>query len=135
VIDQGHVMAIDKPAALKAAYGRELLRVLPEDEAVAGAIRASYPGALTGSDGAIVIGAGADAFLKQSGSRVRRLSIDSRSLESVFLSLSGRASCVISRPENVDAPMPSANAAASIGGRLGGARREEAWVSSARFMR
>jgi ABC-2 type transport system ATP-binding protein len=93
VIDQGHVMAIDKPAALKAAYGRELLRVLPEDDAAAGAIRAYYPGALTGNDGAIVIEAGPnapEAFLKQFGSRVRRLSIDSPSLESVFLSLTGR---------------------------------------------
>jgi ABC-2 type transport system ATP-binding protein len=92
VIDQGHVMAIDKPAALKAAYGRELLGVLPEDEAVAGAIRTSYLGALTGRDGAIAIEAGADAeaFVKSFGSRVRRLSIDSRSLERVFLSLSER---------------------------------------------
>ena len=93
IIDRGHVMATDKPAALKAAYGRELLRVIPEDEAVADAIRTAYPGAISGNDGAIVIEAdpkAPEAFLKQFGSRVRRLSIDSPSLESVFLSLTGR---------------------------------------------
>src|SRR5262249_61039459 len=81
------------PAALKEAYGRELLRVIPEDEAVADAIRTAYPGAISGNDGAIVIEAdpkAPEAFLKQFGSRVRRLSIDSPSLESVFLSLTGR---------------------------------------------
>jgi ABC-2 type transport system ATP-binding protein len=93
IIDRGRVMAIDTPAALKTAHGHELLRVIPDDEATAGAILAAYPGALTGNDGAIVIEAGADApavFLKRFGSRVRRLSIDSPSLESVFLSLTGR---------------------------------------------
>ena len=93
IIDRGHVMATDKPAALKEAYGRELLRVIPEDEAVADAIRTAYPGAISGNDGAIVIEAdpkAPEAFLKQFGSRVRRLSIDSPSLESVFLSLTGR---------------------------------------------
>ena len=94
IIDRGHVLAIDTPAALKAAHGRELIRVIPDDAATADAIRASYPTALTGNDGNIVIEAGGDAFaeafLKQFGGRVRRLSIDSPSLESVFLSLTGR---------------------------------------------
>jgi ABC-2 type transport system ATP-binding protein len=94
VIDHGRILAIDTPAALKAAYGRELIRIIPDDPATADAIRASYPAAMTGSDGTIVIEADGDAvaeaFLKQFGGRVRRLSIDSPSLESVFLSLTGR---------------------------------------------
>ena len=98
VIDRGHILAIDSPAALKAAHGRELIRVVPDDAAVADAIRAAYPSAKTfetpGSDGAIVIetgGAeGAETFLKKFGGKVRRLSVDSPSLESVFLSLTGR---------------------------------------------
>jgi ABC-2 type transport system ATP-binding protein len=94
IIDRGHVLAIDTPAALKAAHGRELIRVIPDDAATADAIQASYPAAITGSDGTIVIEADGDAFaeafLKQFGGRVRRLSIDSPSLESVFLSLTGR---------------------------------------------
>jgi ABC-2 type transport system ATP-binding protein len=94
IIDRGHVLAIDKPASLKAAHGRELMRVIPDDEVTADAIKASYAAAMTGSDGTIVIEADGDtfaeAFLKQFGGRVRRLSIDSPSLESVFLSLTGR---------------------------------------------
>src|SRR3984893_8325206 len=99
IIDHGRLLAIDTPAALKAAHGRELIRIIPDDPATADAIRASYPaartlGAVPGSDGTIVIEADgaavAEAFLKQFGGRVRRLSIDSPSLESVFLSLTGR---------------------------------------------
>jgi ABC-2 type transport system ATP-binding protein len=94
IIDHGRILAIDAPAALKAAHGRELIRVVPDDSAAAEAIRASYPGAKTSSDGNIVIEAdgeaAAEAFLKQFGGRLRRLSIDSPSLESVFLSLTGR---------------------------------------------
>ena len=94
VIDRGHILAIDTPASLKAAHGRELIRVVPDDAATADAIRASYPAAKSGSDGTIVIEADGDAvaeaFLKKFGGRVRRLSIDSPSLESVFLSLTGR---------------------------------------------
>jgi ABC-2 type transport system ATP-binding protein len=94
IIDRGHVLAIDTPAALKAAHGRELIRVTPDDAATADAIKASYSAAMTGRDGMIVIEADGDAFaeafLKQFGGRVRRLSIDSPSLESVFLSLTGR---------------------------------------------
>jgi len=98
VIDRGHILAIDSPAALKAAHGRELIRVVPDDAAVADAIRAAYPSAKTfdtpGSDGAIVIETGgaeeAETFLKKFGGKVRRLSVDSPSLESVFLSLTGR---------------------------------------------
>ena len=94
IIDHGRILAIDTPAALKAAHGRELIRIIPDDPATADAIRASYPAAMTGSDGIIVIEADGDAvaeaFLKQFGGRVRRLSIDSPSLESVFLSLTGR---------------------------------------------
>jgi ABC-2 type transport system ATP-binding protein len=94
VIDHGRILAIDTPAALKAAHGRELIRIIPDDPATADAIRASYPAAMTGSDGTIVIEADGDAvaeaFLKQFCGGVRRLSIDSPSLESVFLSLTGR---------------------------------------------
>ena len=94
IIDRGRILAIDTPASLKAAHGRELIRVIPDDAAAADEIRAAYAAAITGSDGAIVIEADDDAvagtFLKQFGGRVRRLSIDSPSLESVFLSLTGR---------------------------------------------
>jgi ABC-2 type transport system ATP-binding protein len=94
IIDHGHILAIDTPAALKAAHGRELIRVVPDDAATTQAIRTSYATARTGGDGTIVIEVDgedvAETFLKQFGGRLRRLSIDSPSLESVFLSLTGR---------------------------------------------
>src|SRR5262249_60030280 len=94
IIARSHILAIDTPAALKVAHGRDLIRVIPDDTATADAIRVAYPAAMTGSDGTIVIEADGDtvaeAFLKQFGGRVRRLSIDSPSLESGFLSLTGR---------------------------------------------
>ena len=99
ILDRGRILAIDTPASLKAAHGRELIRVVPDDAATADAIRSSYPaakilGTTPGSDGTLVIeadgDAAAEAFLKKFGGRVRRLSIDSPSLESVFLSLTGR---------------------------------------------
>jgi ABC-2 type transport system ATP-binding protein len=95
IIDRGRVLAIDAPAALKAAHGRELIRAVPRDAATADAIRTAYPAATAGLDGAIVIEAGKDAsspeaFLQKFGSALKRLSIDSPSLESVFLALTGR---------------------------------------------
>ncbi len=104
IIDRGRILATDTPASLKAAHGRELIRVIPDDAATADAIRACYPaarvlatgaaGADAGSDGTVVIEAGggvtAEGFLKKFGGSVRRLSVDSPSLESVFLSLTGR---------------------------------------------
>jgi ABC-2 type transport system ATP-binding protein len=94
IIDHGHVLAIDTPTALKAGRGQELLRAVPEDESTAAAIRDAYPTAIAGSGGALVIEAEgtsfAEDFLKRFGNRVKRLSIDSPSLESVFLSLTGR---------------------------------------------
>jgi ABC-2 type transport system ATP-binding protein len=101
IIDRGRILATDTPASLKAAHGRELIRVVPDDAATADAIRACYPaartlatGAAAGGNSLVVIEADGDvtaeAFLKKFGGRVRRLSVDSPSLESVFLSLTGR---------------------------------------------
>src|SRR3984893_11331048 len=94
IIDHGRLLAIDTPAALKAAHERELIRIIPDDPATADAIRASYPAARTLGDGTIVIEADGDAaaegFLKHFGGRLRRLSIDSPSLERAILPLTGR---------------------------------------------
>jgi len=97
VIDGGRILANDTPGALKAAHGRELIRVVPDDAAAANAIRAAYPAAKTlgdaGGSTTIVIEASdgvGETFLKTFGGRVRRLSVEQPSLESVFLSLTGR---------------------------------------------
>jgi ABC-2 type transport system ATP-binding protein len=99
IIDHGKMLAIDAPEALKAAYGRELIRVVPRDEATEAAIYARFPEAkapsgMNGSGQEIVLpianGVSEEAFLSEFGSRVRQLTIDKPSLESVFLSLTGR---------------------------------------------
>jgi ABC-2 type transport system ATP-binding protein len=93
VIDRGTILALDTPAALKAAHGQQLLRVVPHDNAAA-AIAAAYPDATVKQNGEIVLRSGGDsfaeAFLAKHGADIRRLSVEEPSLESVFLALTGR---------------------------------------------
>ena len=93
VIDHGKILAMDSPAVLKATYGQQLLRVVPHPDAVT-QIAADYPDATIRPDGEIVLKSSGDAFaesfLMRYGSRIRRLSVEEPSLESVFLSLTGR---------------------------------------------
>ena len=94
VIDRGKILAMDTPAALKSAHGQQLLRVVPREDATAADIMAAWPDATMRRDGEIVVrssgDAFAEAFLARYGSRIRRLSVEEPSLESVFLSLTGR---------------------------------------------
>ncbi|HET7882037.1 MAG TPA: ABC transporter ATP-binding protein [Acetobacteraceae bacterium] len=94
VIDRGRILALDAPAALKAAHGQQLLRVTPREEATGAEIVAAYPDATQRQGGEIVLRSGGDAFaetfLARYGSRIRRLAVEEPSLESVFLSLTGR---------------------------------------------
>jgi ABC-2 type transport system ATP-binding protein len=94
IIDRGKILAMDTPDALKIAHGQQLLRVLPREEATAAEIIAASPGAILQRDGEIIIKSSGDsfveAFLSRYGSRIRRLSVEAPSLESVFLSLTGR---------------------------------------------
>jgi ABC-2 type transport system ATP-binding protein len=104
IIDQGKVLVVDTPEALKAAYGKEVIRVVPRDEATGEAILARFPSAMAKEAGADGLGSAAseeillplgngvseEAFLGEFGSRVRQLTIDKPSLETVFLNLTGR---------------------------------------------
>jgi ABC-2 type transport system ATP-binding protein len=94
IIDQGRIMANDAPAALKARHGHALLRVVARDEATAAEILAAHPEIATARDEEIVLRTEGDAFtesfLARYGTRIRRLSVEEPSLESVFLSLTGR---------------------------------------------
>jgi ABC-2 type transport system ATP-binding protein len=94
IIDRGQIMAIDAPAALKVAHGQQLLRVVPREDATASEIMAAYPATANRHNDEIIIesrGDGfAEAFLSRYGSRIRRLSVEEPSLESVFLALTGR---------------------------------------------
>ena len=94
VIDHGKVLAIDTPAALKAAHGQELLRVVANEDATAAEIIAAYPDAVMRKESEIVLKSSGDAFaasfLARYGSRIKKFVVEEPSLESVFLSLTGR---------------------------------------------
>jgi ABC-2 type transport system ATP-binding protein len=94
IIDRGQVLAIDTPSALKATHGQQLLRVVPREDATASEIMTAYPDTTVRHNDEIIVKSNgnefAEAFLSRYGSRIRRLSVEEPSLESVFLSLTGR---------------------------------------------
>ena len=94
IIDHGRVLAIDAPAALKTAHGQDLLRVVAGEEATAAEIVSAYPDLAIRKDAEIIIKSSGDAFvesfLARYGSRIRKFVVEEPSLESVFLSLTGR---------------------------------------------
>jgi ABC-2 type transport system ATP-binding protein len=94
IIDHGHILANDAPAALKLAHGQALLRVVASEEATATDIMATYADRATRKDADIILKSDGDAFaasfLARYGSRIRRFVVEEPSLESVFLSLTGR---------------------------------------------
>ena len=94
IIDRGRILANDAPAVLKARHGHELLRVVARDESIAAEIVAAHAEIASRTGEEIVLRLPGDAFtesfLARYGTRIRRLSIEEPSLESVFLSLTGR---------------------------------------------
>ena len=94
IIDHGRVLAAGTPAALKAAHGQVVLRVTPRDEPALAEIRAFAPEAAERPGGELLIAvpddAFVDAFLARFGSRIRQMTLVESSLETVFLSLTGR---------------------------------------------
>ena len=94
IIDHGKVLAIDAPEALKKAHGQQLLRIVPRDDTTHRDIAARYADRMVRESGAEIVLTSDDAFvesfLSEHGSRIRALSVDVPSLETVFLSLTGR---------------------------------------------
>ena len=94
IIDHGKVLAIDTPSALKTLHGQQLVRLLPRDEATAEEIRMAYTDRLVRYRDEIVLKSDGDAFVEalfgKFGLRIRRLAVEDPSLESVFLTLTGR---------------------------------------------
>jgi ABC-2 type transport system ATP-binding protein len=94
IIDRGRILANDAPAALKLAHGQELLRVVASEETTAADIMSTYSDRAIRKDADIILKSSGDAFaesfLARYGSRVRRFVVEAPSLESVFLSLTGR---------------------------------------------
>jgi ABC-2 type transport system ATP-binding protein len=95
IIDHGRVLAQETPAALKAAYGQELIRVVAREPSTAEEIAAAYPDIAVRNETEVVLKSSGDAFMEaflaRYGGRIRRLALEEPSLESVFLSLTGRA--------------------------------------------
>jgi len=94
IIDHGRIIADGSPGELKHQFGKETARILPRDPETTAALTARYGNLKTGSDGSIIVDASAtgfaDAFLAEFGNRIRQVSFDTPSLESVFLTLTGR---------------------------------------------
>lgn len=94
IIDHGKVLVDGTPKTLKSQFGQQLLRILPKTAADHAEITRRYAARLSREDKTEIILTSDDAFwesfLAESGSRVRALSLEMPSLESVFLTLTGR---------------------------------------------
>jgi ABC-2 type transport system ATP-binding protein len=94
VIDQGKVLALDTPEALKQAHGQQLLRIVPKSDADRQEILARYADRVAGETGDTLLltsdDALAESVLSEFGGRIRAFTVEVPSLESVFLSLTGR---------------------------------------------
>lgn len=94
IIDKGQIITEGSPAELKARHGSRWLHVLPRDAAAVAAIRAQFPDAQPTDDHALVLpaddGARVDAFLATFRDQLAEVRFQQPTLESVFLSLTGR---------------------------------------------
>jgi len=94
IIDNGKVLANGTPEVLKRQFGQQLLRIVPKTNADHKEIVTRYAKQLSRTDDTEIILTSEDnfseSFLAENGSRIRSLSIEVPSLESVFLTLTGR---------------------------------------------
>ena len=94
IIDNGKVLADGAPEALKRQFGQQLLRIVPKTNADHKEIVTRYAKQLSRTDDTEIILTSEDnfseSFLAENSSRIRSLSIEVPSLESVFLTLTGR---------------------------------------------
>ncbi len=94
VIDRGKVLANGSPAELKQRYGQQLLRVVPKTDSDHAALAARYGDRISADRADALVLTSDDAFsegfLAEHGAQIRALSIEVPSLNSVFLTLTGR---------------------------------------------
>lgn len=94
IIDNGKVLAIDTPDALRRGQGHQLLRITPRTAADRTEIVQRFSDRMTLDSGdEIVLNSDdtfVETFLGQFGTRIRSLSVEVPSLETAFLSLTGR---------------------------------------------
>ena len=94
IIDHGKVLALDTPEALKRAHGQQLLRIVPRTDGDRQELMRRYADRLASESGEAILLTADDAFaetvLAEHGGRIRSLALEVPSLETVFLSLTGR---------------------------------------------
>jgi ABC-2 type transport system ATP-binding protein len=94
IIDSGKVLAIDTPDALRHAHGQQHLRVVPRTDADRADILNFGAGRVAHERGPELVFNSDDAFvasvLSQFGTRISSMTVEVPSLETAFLSLTGR---------------------------------------------
>lgn len=94
IIDKGHIIAEGTPGQLKRDLGQSFLHVVAATPVDHAALLAAYPDAHALGPETLAIPAGEDdfvaGFLARFGNRLREMRFESPTLESVFLSLTGR---------------------------------------------
>ena len=94
IVDHGKILALDAPAKLRAEHGSDMVRVTPRDRDAASLILARFPNAAVEQDGDLsFLGSEdgiVDSLLGEMNQQILSLSYNRPSLESVFLSLTGR---------------------------------------------
>ncbi|MBM9594480.1 ABC transporter ATP-binding protein [Roseitranquillus sediminis] len=93
VIDDGRVLALDRPDTLRSRHGRHVLRVQALDASTAAEIAALHPDAVPDGDGGLAIVGGRtilEDLLRRFGPRIDQVSLERPSLGTVFLGLTGR---------------------------------------------
>lgn len=94
IVDEGRVLALDSPERLKEAHGLVVVRADPKDREAEAAIREAYGEDVSDGAGGLLLEVANDAeaerFVTRFGTSVRTLTVERPSLETVFLSLTGR---------------------------------------------
>lgn len=94
IIDHGKVLAMDTPEALKAEHGKTLVKVTTRNDATASRLLEEYPGG-SRMNGVLVLplddAMRVTSLLRTHGNELDSLSVETPTLESVFLNLTGRA--------------------------------------------
>lgn len=97
VVDHGKVLALDTPEALKRDHGQQYLRITPRGDADRHDILTRFADRVVGEPGKVgetILLVSDEAFvetvLAEYGTRIRSLANEAPSLETVFLSLTGK---------------------------------------------
>ena len=94
IIDHGRILANGTPGDLRSRYGAAMIRATPTNAEAAERIRSHYDNVVDGAEGKLLIPlsetGGADRLFAEFGQELSQIEVDQPSLESVFLSLTGR---------------------------------------------